>query len=327
MVKPMSEQRLYKRFLVTELFKVKGSVTTPKEYLEECGDGAFPYVTTQSINNGVEGFFNYYTEQGGVLTIDSAVLGYCSYQEFNFTASDHVEVLIPKFKLTRNIAMYFVTLFNKEQFRYSYGRKSNQINIKKTQLVLPAKENGEPDFDYMENYITSLNISKPITKNAGIGIKLNISEWSKFKLKDLFTIKKGKRLTKEDQTEGMTPYIGAIDSNNGLSSYIGQSPIHKADTISLSYNGSVGEAFFQERDFWATDDVNVLYPKFSLNKYIALFICTILRAEKFRFFYGRKWTLDQMNETEIKLPCSQTGEPDWDYMENYIKSLPYGDCI
>ena len=179
----------------------------------------------------------------------------------------------------------------------------------------------------MENYIKSLNISKPITKNAGIGIKLNISEWSKFKLKDLFTIKKGKRLTKEDQTEGMTPYIGAIDSNNGLSSYIGQSPIHKADTISLSYNGSVGEAFFQERDFWATDDVNVLYPKFSLNKYIALFICTILRAEKFRFFYGRKWTLDQMNETEIKLPCSQTGEPDWDYMENYIKSLPYGDCI
>ena len=62
-------------------------------------------------------------------------------------------------------------------------------------------------------------------------MNLNISEWKEYRLGDLFEIKKGKRLTSEDQTEGTTPYIGAIDSNNGVSNYIGQAPIHEANTI------------------------------------------------------------------------------------------------
>ena len=71
-------------------------------------------------------------------------------------------------------------------------------------------------------------------------------------------MRKGKRLTSEDQTEGTTAYIGAIDSNNGVANRIGQKPIHAGNTISLSYNGSVGEAFYQPEPYWATDDVNAL---------------------------------------------------------------------
>ena len=90
---------------------------------------------------------------------------------------------------------------------------------------------------------------------------ISSESWGDFRVSDLFCIKKGKRLTKEDQTDGATPYVGAIDSNNGVSNYIGQKAIHDGGTISLSYNGSVGEAFYQPEPFWATDDVNVLYPK------------------------------------------------------------------
>ncbi len=147
---------------------------------------------------------------------------------------------------------------------------------------------------------------------------------------DYFDIKKGKRLTSDDQTEGSTPYIGAIDSNNGIANYIGQDAIHDGNTISLSYNGSVGEAFYQPKPFWATDDVNVLYFReengAEFNKYIALFVCAVLRQEKYRYSYGRKWVLDSMKSTVIKLP-EKSGKPDWTYMEDYIKSLPYGDRI
>lgn len=147
---------------------------------------------------------------------------------------------------------------------------------------------------------------------------------------DIFDIKKGKRLTSDDQIEGITPYIGAIDSNNGVTNHIGQKAIHKGNTISLSYNGSVGEAFYQPKDYWATDDVNALYfkskNKYTFNVYIALFICTILRTEKYRFSYGRKWTLENMKDTIIKLP-TKGDVPDWGFMENYIKELPYGDRI
>lgn len=154
-------------------------------------------------------------------------------------------------------------------------------------------------------------------------MNLNISEWKEYRLGDLFEIKKGKRLTSEDQTEGTTPYIGAIDSNNGVSNYIGQAPIHEGNTISLSYNGSVGQAFYQPIPFWATDDVNVLYFRdktISFNRNMALFICTILKQEQYRYCYGRKWVLDSMNETIVKLP-TKGDKPDWSYMEKYISSL------
>lgn len=149
---------------------------------------------------------------------------------------------------------------------------------------------------------------------------IDTSKWNSFKIGDLFLIKKGKRLTKEDQVSGKTPYIGAVDSNNGLTNYIEQSPIHEGNTISLSYNGSVGEAFYQAHPFWATDDVNVLYPKFNLTRNIALFICPILRLEKYRFAYGRKWTLEKMNESIIRLP-TKNGNPDWQFMEDYIEKI------
>lgn len=158
-------------------------------------------------------------------------------------------------------------------------------------------------------------------------MSLDTSGWKPFILSDLFNIRKGKRLTSAEQTEGDTLYIGAIDSNNGVANHIGQDAIHEGNTISLSYNGSVGEAFYQPQPFWATDDVNVLYFReennHEFNKYIGLFICGILRQEKYRFSYGRKWTLENMNKTVIYLPAMNNGSPDWDYMESYIKTLHY----
>ncbi len=165
-------------------------------------------------------------------------------------------------------------------------------------------------------------------KITASNIKPEQDGWKPFRLSELFEIKKGKRLTKADQTEGTTPYIGAIDSNNGVSGYIGQAPIHKGGTISVSYNGSVAEAFFQSEPYWATDDVNVLYPKgFKLTPSLALFICTVIRMEKYRFNYGRKWHLERMRESVIKLPVTAAGLPDWIFMENYMKSLPYGSQL
>ena len=77
-------------------------------------------------------------------------------------------------------------------------------------------------------------------------MNLNTTDWKEFVLERLFVIKKGKRLTSAEQEDGCNNYIGAIDSNNGIANHIAQAPIHKGNTISLSYNGSVGEAFYQK---------------------------------------------------------------------------------
>lgn len=154
-------QDSWRNFDLNYLFKIAGSQTTPILELEEYGEGKYPYVTTQATNNGVEGFYDFYSEAGNILTVDSAVLGYCSYQPENFSASDHVEKLIPNFKMNKYVAMFLVTILNLEQYRYNYGRKCSQSRMKQIKIKLPAK-NGQPNFDFMENYIKSLSYSKNI---------------------------------------------------------------------------------------------------------------------------------------------------------------------
>ncbi len=151
----------WKDFNLTELFDIKGSKTTPILELKEYGKGKYPYVTTQATNNGIDGFFDFYSEDGNILTADSAVLGYCAYQELPFSASDHVEKLIPKFKINQYIAMFLTTILNLEQYRYNYGRKCSQTRMKEISIKLPEK-NGKPDFNFMKNYIKSLSYSSSL---------------------------------------------------------------------------------------------------------------------------------------------------------------------
>lgn len=146
----------WKYFKIEDLFDVTGSSTTPLTKLQEIGKGNYPYVTTQAKNNGIAGYYDYYTEKGNVLTVDSAVLGFCTYQEKSFSASDHVELLIPKFKMNKYIGLFFVTIINKENFRYNYGIKFNQGKIKKTKIKLPITSDGNVDFNYIETFVKRL---------------------------------------------------------------------------------------------------------------------------------------------------------------------------
>jgi hypothetical protein len=153
-------------------------------------------------------------------------------------------------------------------------------------------------------------------------------QWTEFPLGQLFKFVKGKRLTKEDMLDGDTNYLGAISENNGVRQLIDAPAIHAANCITVNYNGSVGEAFYQAVPFWASDDVNVLYANgWTLNKYIALFIVTVIKANRYKFSYGRKWAMEKMKNSIIKLPATEKGVPDWVYIENYMKALPYSDRI
>ena len=155
------DRNRFKLFRLIDLFKIKGTKTTSILELQGYGYGKYPYVTTQATDNGVDGFYDYYTEEGEVITFDSAVIGYCTYQHFPFSASDHVEKLIPKFKMNKYIALFLVAVLNQEQYRYNYGRKCSQTRMRNIKVFLPAKE-GKPYFELMENYIQSLPYSASI---------------------------------------------------------------------------------------------------------------------------------------------------------------------
>lgn len=90
----------------------------------------------------------------------------------------------------------------------------------------------------------------------------------------------------------------------------------------MANNGSIGSSFYQNRDFYATSDITVLTNE-KLNAYNSMLIITIIQQEKYRFNYGRKWSNSKLKNSKIKIPIDNKGNPDWNFMEYYIKSLPY----
>lgn len=318
--------------LFSEMYKAEAHVKADFECFNGYRYNAIKFISRTEMNNGCDCYVlnNDLTgiEEGNAISIGDTTAT-CFYQGDRFICGDHMVICRAKW-LNMYTALFILSILKQEKYKYSYGRAFKMELISNTIIKLPTTAEGMPDWTFMESYIKTLNYKYVSTRNKNNIREQNIGAWKEFRIGDLFDVKKGRRLTADEQTEGETPYIGAIDSNNGVANYIGQEAIHDGNTISLSYNGSVGEAFYQPAPFWATDDVNVLYFKkengVQFNKYIALFICTVLKQEKYRYSYGRKWVLENMRETIIKLPVRE-GKPDFEFMENYIKSLPYGDRI
>ena len=174
---------------------------------------------------------------------------------------------------------------------------------------------------YIFNRSQTKSIS--IESNSNKQLSLNLSEWKTFKYTDVFKIKKGKRLTKKDQSDGNIPYVSSSALNNGIDNKIGNGSTDE-NCISFACYGSIGEAFYQDEKVWVSDNANVFYLKNrKLNPYIAMFIITLLRLEQFRFSYGMTGKKERLENFTIKLPINKKNEPDWEFMENYIKSLPY----
>ena len=121
---------------------------------------------------------------------------------------------------------------------------------------------------------------------------------------------------------GRVKFIGSSAMNNGLTAMIGNTEnLHPANTITVCYNGSVGETFYQDAPFWASDDVNVLYPKFKMNRNIALFIAPLIKTVSYKYNFIHKWKQEVMAAEEIKIPVNNDGEPDWGYMDSYMKNV------
>ena len=152
--------------------------------------------------------------------------------------------------------------------------------------------------------------------------KVDVTQWKPFAIEKLFNVVKGTRLTKAEMKDGDIRFIGASAINNGVTAKISNTArLHPANTITITYNGSVGEAFYQDQVFWASDDVNVLYPKFEMNRYIALFLIPLLKATGRKYAFINKWKKEVMEKDSLILPVDGTGNPDFAYMEQYMRNL------
>lgn len=242
-------------------------------------------------------------------------------QEQPFYVGRDVAILRSRLTLTKSQILYYCLCIKSNRFRFSYGRQANRT-LK--DLPLPALD----DFPtWVAEAKADMFAGSDAAACSEPPMDIRDHPFRSFRLSELFNLRKGRRLTKTKMTSGNTPYIGATDSNNGVTAMIGQTPLFQATTITVSYDGSIGEAFYQEQPYWASDAVNVLEPKFIITTPIALYLCTAIRQEKYRFNYGRKWHLDRMNASVINLPVDSKGLPDWNFMTMCIERLPFSSQL
>lgn len=314
----------WKPFRLDELFEIrKGS------YVPGGGDteGNTPRVSSTSSDNGVLGTCGLKPNgaAGEITLARNGSVGEAFYQPAPFFATDDVHVLSPKSEpLTAGAALFVCTVLRLEKFRYGYGRKWSLEQMRNTVIKLPATESGAPDWELMEKTITALP-SHDLIDAAYLTVPADpdpvtlpdIEKWGTFRLDELFEVKRGGA---KGDTEA--PLVGASARNNGVTGN-GTGTVYPAGMVTVSWNGSIGEAFYQPEPFTASGDVRVLEPKTPLTPDAALFVCTVIRTERFRYSYGRKWGLEQMKRTELRLPVTDDGAPDWELMARYIRSLPY----
>ncbi len=176
-------------------------------------------------------------------------------------------------------------------------------------------------FEILNDY-TSLESKFEINS---MKLKLDLSNWQWFDLIIYFDMYAGKYYNKFDFSSGKTPYVSASDNNNGILDFIDIAPKFKGNSLTI---GKVGcTTYYQEFDFCATSDVTVLVPKMEFNKYIGLFMATVINMEHNKWSYGRQIRLGDCKKLIVKLPATPDNKPDWNYMEEYIKSLPLSEKI
>ena len=320
----------WKEFKIGDLFKLEKGKCSNSDILEEGHE--VPYIGAKKDSNGIMKWTirdSRLVQRGNAICFicqGAGSNGFNLYMDSETIQSTSNTLGYNKF-LNKYNGLFIVTVLDLERPKWSFGRGRNPT-LSEQLVKLPSDQNGNPDWQYMEDYTKGLwdkerDISELAQSLKQSNIKLEIVNWKEFRIGDLFEVKGSKTTSKEEineEKEQKYNYVTTQNNNNGVES--------KSDFFTELGNcitidsATIGAVFYQEKNFIASDHVEIIKND-KLNKFNSFFIISILKKEQFRYGYGRKWNQQNISNTIIKLPVDQNGNPDWQYMENYIKSLPF----
>ena len=322
----------WKEYKLNDVFIVKNCKTINSPYLSYTDDiSDIPHISRQRNYNGIKGYVKIPPQekinQGHCLCIDMFLN--CSWQERDFLAVDHI-LTAKNQNLTKYNSLFVKTIIENTKNNITF---SNIFCEEKSNLIISLPTiNNEIAWDLMDRYIRRLENKildkKKINVNSELLNKpVDISNWKEFNFFDIFDknyqIGDSKKIT---TLEGDIPLISSGENNNGINSFVKENKNEKLfdrNCITLAKNGSVGTMNYQNQKFYATSDIMILKLKnYELNKNIALFLKTIFERHFKRFYnWSNKITSKVLEKTKIKLPTTQNGEIDWQYMENFMKNI------
>ena len=321
------------KFIIGELFEILPGKRLRKE---DMTPGDTPFIGASDHNNGVTAFIadTNASEDSNVLGVNyNGSVTECFYHPYTCLFSDDVKRFHLKGREGNKYIYLFVkTVIRKQKVKYSYGYKFNDERMRRQEIMLPVDDTGNPEWSFMEDFMREKEqalIREYIThlkaELADAPVKMPEFEgrkWAGFRIGDLFEILPGKRLRKEDMTPGDTPFIGASDHNNGVTAFIADTNASEdSNVLGVNYDGSVTEGFYHPYTCLFSDSVKRFHLKgHEGNKYIYLFVKAAIRKQKVKYSYGYKFNDERMRRQEIMLPVNDNGNPDYVFMEEFMRS-------
>lgn len=125
---------------------------------------------------------------------------------------------------------------------------------------------------------------------------------------------------------GFIPLVSAKQNDNGYKDFALKSKkLYQGDSLTLNNDGDggAGISFYQPTDYLLDSHVTALYPKSKLNKFTLLYISRCITAQRAKFGHGYSINNQRLKVFKIMLPATKQGNPDYSYMENYMKKLEY----
>jgi len=156
--------------------------------------------------------------------------------------------------------------------------------------------------------------------------KIDVSTWGEYQIEVIFPIiKRPSSRSVSNYFPGDVPFVSSGNYDNAVDSYCKPLPdeeLEKGNCISVSPVD--GSTFYQPKDFLGRggggSSIILLYNT-QLNEYNGLFVSAIIRSFlSKKYAYGDMGNSATIKKEVIKLPQRSNGEPDWGYMEDYIRT-------
>lgn len=304
-------------------------------------EGRIPYISRSNNTNGIKSFVSeqqspkYKMDDGNCISIglDTQTV---FYQSHKFFTGQNIQILRNNI-LNENKALFLIQTILSQMVKFNWGGNGATLGrLKRTKILLPVRNNGQPDYEYMESIVKGIKkkkIQKYQNYICGEKEKLSFKEipqiqnkvWKPFRIKDIFSIESGCDIYENNRINGLTPYITSSAVNNGIGYFISnKNKSIDSNAISVNRNGSVGYAFYHQYAALYSNDCRKLKLKENepfKNKYVYLFMTTQIMQQKEKYNYSLKMGTERLSSQNIMLPIDSKGNPDYEYMEQYIKNL------
>lgn len=331
----------WKKFMVNEVFDISNTKSiTQKNIFFNSGD--IPYVTASLENNGVLTYIDCrkeWLDDGNCILIGGKTLTF-TYQSKDFCSNDSHNLALyikESDKATEKHYLFLIAVLKSSlEQKYSWNDSISMKTIKDDYFYLPVDTNGKINWSYMDSFMDDIvneskNNIKILNSINSRKESLDISKWKRFHLYDdnLFTIDMGTKLDKSKMTDSNPTinFVGRSNNNNGITAIvdeIGSITPYQAGDMTLSLGGEyLGSCFIQPKNFYVSQNVIVLKPKWEMPFNVKLFIATMIFCESRMYYKAFINELNRHVRTDFSffLPTTSKDIPNWSYMDEYISNI------